>query len=123
MSAVTVNACPPACSTRRSSSAGPVVGSVLTPTSAPSAARRTAVACPIPVVAPVTSATFPSKRRSIGCLSLSEDRDRVPWRPGSAGQPQRQADDHELESPFFLARPGAGLEVQAVGAEQHHSGV
>ena len=35
---------------------------MVTATTAPSDASRTAAACPIPVAAPVTSATLPSKR-------------------------------------------------------------
>ena len=65
MSATTGNPSPPASPIRRSVSAGSCPGSWLTATTAPSAARRTAVACPMPVVAPVTSATLPSKRRSM----------------------------------------------------------
>src|SRR5215469_8686076 len=123
MSATTGKPCPSAWLIRASVSAGSCSGSWFTATTAPSAARRAAVACPIPVVAPVTSATLPSKRRSITCLlSASEDGDRIPGRSGPAGQPQRQADDHELETPFLRARTGDVLELEAVGDEHAHGG-
>src|SRR5262249_4875312 len=121
MSATTAKPWPPASPIRPSVSAGSCSGSWFTPTTAPSAARRTAVACPIPVVAPVTSATLPSNRRSM-TKPLSEDGDRVPGRSRPAGQPERQADDHELEAPLLLARPGHVLQLQAVGGEHAHGG-
>ena len=65
MSAVTANPSPPASAIGPSVTSGSWPGRWFTPTSAPSAASRMAVACPMPVVAPVTSATLPSKRRSI----------------------------------------------------------
>src|SRR5215831_20502199 len=124
MSATTGKPSPPASPIRRSVSAGSPAGRWFTATTAPSAARRTAVACPMPLVAPVTSATLPSKRRSITAppsdRSPSEDGDRVPGRSGAAGQPERQADDHELEAPFLVAGPGQVLELQAVGGEHAH---
>ncbi len=55
---------PPAAAICPSVPAGSCPGRWFTATSAPSAASRTAVACPIPVAAPVTRATLPSKRRS-----------------------------------------------------------
>src|SRR5262245_36282055 len=119
MSAATGKPWPPASPIRPSVPAGSCAGRWFTPTTAPSAARRTAVACPIPVVAPVTSATLPSKRRSM-CAPSSEDGDRVPGRSRPAGQPERQADDHELEAPLRLARPGPVLQLQAVGGEHAH---
>src|SRR5262250_1720345 len=119
MSATTGKPCPPASPIRRSVSAGSCPGRWFTPTTAPSAARRTAVACPMPVVAPVTSATLPSKRRSM-TRPLSEDGDRVPRRSRPAGQPQRQAHDHELEASLLLAGPGHVLQLQAVGGEHAH---
>src|SRR5215467_13962420 len=121
MSAITGNASPPASPICPSVPAGSCSGSWFTATSAPSAARRTAVACPMPVVAPVTSATLPSKRRSM-CAPFSEDGDRVPGRSGPARQPERQADDHELEASLLLARPGHVLQLQAVGSEHAHGG-
>ena len=65
MSATTGKPLPPASSIRRSVSRRIPAGRWFTATIAPSAASRTAVACPMPVVAPVTSATLPSKRRSM----------------------------------------------------------
>ena len=65
MSATTGKPSPPASLIWPSVPAGSCPGSWFTATTAPSAASRTAVACPIPVVAPVTSATLPSKRRSM----------------------------------------------------------
>src|SRR5262252_3917588 len=121
MSAATPKPCPPASPIRSSVPAGSCAGRWFTPTTAPSAARRTAAACPMPAVAPVTSATLPSKRRSM-CAPSSKDGDRVPGRSRPAGQPQRQADDHELEAPLLLARPGHVLELQAVGGEHAHGG-
>src|SRR5262252_11243170 len=119
MSAATPKPCPPASPIRSSVPAGSCAGRWFTATTAPSAARRTAVACPMPVVAPVTSTTLPSKRRST-CAPFSEDGDRVPGRSRAAGQPERQADDHELEAPLLLARPGHVLQLQAVGSEHAH---
>src|SRR6516164_7361301 len=121
MSATTGKPWPPASPILRSVSAGSCPGRWFTPTTAPSAARRTAVACPMPVVAPGTSATLPSKRRSM-CAPFSEDSDRVPGRSRPAGQPERQADDHELEAPLLLARPGHVFQLQAVGGEHAHGG-
>src|SRR5512132_1938203 len=118
MSAITGNASPPACSMSLSVSPGSPVGRWLTPTSAPSAASRTAVARPMPLVAPVTSATLPAKRRSMNPLPLapcsSEDGDRIPGRAGGARQAERQAHDHELEALLLIAGPGQVLELQAV---------
>ena len=65
MSAATPKPLPPASAICPSVPAGSCSGRWFTPTTAPSAASRTAAACPIPVAAPVTSATLPSKRRSI----------------------------------------------------------
>src|SRR5712691_1534272 len=122
MSATTGKPSPPASAIRRSVSAGSPDGRWLTATIAPSAASRTAVAWPMPFVAPVTSATLPSKRRSMTDSSHadSEDGDRVPRRSGRAWQPERQADDHELEAPLLLARQGQVLQLQAVGGEHPH---
>ena len=90
MSAATGKPWPPASPILRSVSAGSCSGSWFTATTAPSAARRTAVACPMPVVAPVTSATLPSKRRSMTFLpqkmAIGFQGDPVP--PGSrSGRP------------------------------------
>src|SRR5215831_3037871 len=119
ISAMTGKPSPPASEIRSRVCDGSPAGRWFTATTAPSAARRTAVACPMPVVAPVTSATLPSKRRSM-CAPFSEDGDRVPGRSSPAGQPERQADDHELEAPLLLARPGHVLQLQAVGGEHAH---
>src|SRR6516225_202324 len=119
ISATTGKPCPPASPIRPSVPAGSCPGRWFTPTTAPSAARRTAVACPMPVVAPVTSATLPSKRRSM-CAPFSEDGDRVPGRSRPAGQPERQADDHKLEASLLLACPGHVLQLRAVGGEHAH---
>src|SRR5262245_1442053 len=75
MSATTANPSPPASLIMRSVSLASPVGRWLTPTSAPSAAKRTAAAWPMPVVAPVTRATLPANRRSIfpsRCASIRE---------------------------------------------------
>src|SRR5215470_3889059 len=119
ISAMTGKPSPPASEIRSRVCDGSPAGRWFTATTAPSAARRTAAACPMPAVAPVTSATLPSKRRSM-CAPFSEDRDRVPWRSRPAGQPEREADDHELEAPLLLARPGHVLQLQAVGGEHAH---
>src|SRR5690348_7356063 len=119
MSATTGNAFPPTSAIRWSVCDGSPAGRWFTATVAPSAARRTAVACPIPAVAPVTSATLPSKRRSMRA-PISEDGDRVPGRSRPAGQPERQADDHELEAPLLFACPRHVLQLQAVGGEHAH---
>src|SRR5215831_1698365 len=57
---------------------------------------------------------------SWGCTWPSEDGDGVPGRSGAAGQPERQADDHELKTPFLLAGPGQVLQLEAVGGEHAH---
>ncbi len=111
MSATTGKASPPASRISRRVSVGSPVGRWLTPTSAPSDARRTAVARPMPLVAPVTSATLPVNRFSIDVPpSLppgggSEDGDRVPGRAGGSRQPERQANDHELPAALPPRRP------------------
>src|SRR5215469_2828232 len=119
MSATTGKPSPPTLAIISSVWLGSMSGNWLTPTSAPSAARRTAVAWPIPLVAPVTSATLPSKRRNVYLL---KDRDRVPWRPGAAWQPQRQPDDHELEAALLGARLGQVLQLEAVRGKHAHRG-
>ena len=121
MSAATPKPLPPAAPICPSVPAGSCPGRWFTATTAPSAASRTAAACPIPVAAPVTSATLPSKRCSISAAPLRRSRS------GSTAtrcrrEPQRQADDHELEPPFLLARPGHVLQLQAVGREHAHGG-
>src|SRR5215469_18595227 len=114
---------PFASSIRASVSLGSWPGRWFTATVAPSAASRVAVACPMPVAAPVTSATLPSKRRSMQLsLGCSEDGDGVPRRPGATGQAKRQADDHELEPPFFRAGLGEVFELEAVGSKHAHRG-
>src|SRR5215471_7796865 len=119
MSATTPKPSPPASAIRCSVCDESPAGRWFTATIAPSAARRTAVACPMPAVAPVTSATLPSKRRSM-CAPFSEDGDRVPGRSRPAGQPERQADNHELEASLLLACPGHVLQLQAVCGEHAH---
>src|SRR5215469_15511349 len=114
---------PFASSIRASVSPGSWPGRWFTATVAPSAASRVAVAWPMPVAAPVTRATLPSKRRSMKrSLGCSEDGNGVPRRPGAAGQAKRQADDHELEPPFLRACLGEVFELEAVGREHAHRG-
>src|SRR5215813_10698940 len=125
MSAAMSKASPPAALIMPRVSLASRSGLRLTPTSAPSDASRTAVAWPIPVVAPVTSATFPTKRRSIGAsLSFlwSEHADRVPRATRGARQAQRQAYDHELPALLLLASVGDLLQVEAVGDQHAHGG-
>src|SRR5215472_5116449 len=108
---------------RASVSPGSWPGRWFTATVAPSAASRAAVACPIPVAAPVTSATLPSKRRSMWPPSrASEDRNRVPRRAGATRQAEGQADDHELEPPFFRAGQREVFQLKAVRHKHPHRG-
>jgi nitrate/nitrite transporter NarK len=65
-SQVTASACPPACSIRRPVSSTPSAAMSATTTLAPSRANASAVARPMPLVAPVTKATFLSKRPLTG---------------------------------------------------------
>src|SRR5215217_7684349 len=58
----TATAWPPACSIRRAVSSTPSAAMSATTTPAPSRANARAAARPMPLVAPVTKATFPSKR-------------------------------------------------------------
>jgi hypothetical protein len=60
---ITANDRPPACSITRAVSTLPSMATSATTTLAPSRANARALARPMPLVAPVTNATFPSKRR------------------------------------------------------------
>ena len=86
MSATTGKPSPPASRISRNVSDGSPVGRWLTPTSAPSLASRTAVALPMPFVAPVTRATLPTNFFSMSSSCFSEPKVTRPHGGWSSGQ-------------------------------------